>query len=79
MFYQFLSLLGAALILVGYIGLQLGRFSQRDRLFNALNFVGSAVLTWVAVVDWRVGFIILEAAWALLSLPGMVRRSRRAS
>ncbi len=79
MFYQSLSLLGAALILAGYIGLQLGRFTRHDRLFNALNFVGSAVLTWVAVIDWRVGFIILEAAWALLSVPGMVRRSRHAS
>lgn len=79
MFYQALSLIGAALILAGYIGLQLGRFNRDDRLFNALNFFGSALLTWVAVVDWRVGFIILEAAWALLSVPGMVRRSRRAS
>ena len=74
MFYQSLSLVGAALILAGYIGLQLGRFSREDRLFNALNFIGSALLTWVAVNDWRVGFIILEAAWALLSVPGMFRR-----
>lgn len=79
MFYQLLSLVGAALILAAYIGLQLGRFTRHDRLFNTLNFVGSALLTWVAVIDWRIGFIILEAAWALLSVPGMVRRRARAS
>lgn len=79
MFYQSISLVGAALILLGYIGLQLGHFTRHDRLFNALNFFGSALLTWVAVIDWRLGFIILEAAWALLSLPGTVRPSRRAS
>lgn len=79
MFYQFISLIGAVLILAAYIGLQLGHFTRHDRLFNALNFVGSALLTWVAVIDWRAGFIILEAAWALLSIPGMVRRSRVAS
>lgn len=78
MFYQSLSVLGAVLILTGYIGFQLGRFTRDDRLFNVLNFVGSALLTWVAVIDWRVGFIILEGAWALLSVPGMLRRSRRA-
>lgn len=74
MFYQSISLVGAALILAGYIGLQLDYFSRGDRLFNVLNFVGSALLTWVAVKDWRVGFIVLEAAWALLSIPGMFRR-----
>jgi hypothetical protein len=78
MFYQALSIVGAALILAGYIGLQRGRLTSNDRSFAVLNFVGSALLTWVAVVDWRVGFIILEAAWALLSVPGMVRQ-RRAS
>lgn len=75
MFYQAISLFGAVLILTGYIGLQLGHFERQDRLFNALNFFGSGLLTWVAVADWRVGFVILEAAWALLSLPGMVRRA----
>jgi hypothetical protein len=74
MFYQSISLVGAALILAGYVGLQLDYFSRRDRLFNALNFAGSGLLTWVAIADWRIGFIILEAAWAVLSLPGMVRR-----
>ena len=75
MFYQIISLVGAAMILAGYIGLQLGRFSREDRLFNMLNFAGSALLTWVAVNDWRFGFIVLEAAWALLSIPGMFRRN----
>jgi multisubunit Na+/H+ antiporter MnhB subunit len=74
MFYQLLSLVGAALILVAYIALQLGRFTQKDRIFNALNFLGSAMLTCVALADWRIGFIVLEAAWALLSIPGMFRR-----
>ena len=74
MFYQFVSVVGAVLILTAYIGLQLGRFTRNDRLFNALNFVGSAMLTWVALADWRIGFIVLEAAWALLSIPGMFRR-----
>jgi hypothetical protein len=76
MFYQFISLVGAALILAGYVGLQLDYFNRRDRLFNVLNFAGSGLLTWVAIVDWRIGFIILEAAWAVLSIPGMFRRRR---
>lgn len=71
---QLVSLAGAAMILAGYLALQRGWLARESRAFNALNFVGSALLTYVAVLDRRLGFIILEGAWALLSLPGTVRR-----
>ena len=60
----------------GYAAIQAGRLGRESRVFNALNFFGSVLLTWVAVVDGRWGFILLEGAWALLSVPGMVRRGR---
>ena len=75
MFYQIISLLGAVIILSAYVALQAGRLQPTNRWFSVLNFVGSALLTWVAVNDWRIGFIFLEGAWALLSLPGMFRRA----
>lgn len=73
MFYQVISIVGALLVLAGYVALQAGWMGRENRWFNVLNFAGSALLTWVAVVDWRVGFILLESAWALLSIPGMFR------
>ena len=73
MFYQAISLVGAVLVLSGYVALQRGWLTGEDRLFNLLNFAGAGLLTWVAVIDGRVGFIILEGAWALLSLPGVIR------
>lgn len=78
MLYQVISLVGAVLVLAAYVALQRRWLVGEDRLFNLLNFVGGALLTWVAVVDRRIGFIILEGAWALLSLPGVVRGRRRA-
>jgi hypothetical protein len=75
MWYQVISLFGAVLILAAYIALQTGRLEVTNRWFSILNFFGSALLTWVAVVDWRIGFIFLEGAWALLSFPGIFRRS----
>jgi hypothetical protein len=74
LFDQIVSLLGAALILAGYVALQRDWLPRESRAYNVLNFVGSALLTYVAVKDRRVGFIILEGAWALLSVPGMFRR-----
>jgi hypothetical protein len=74
--YQLISLIGAAIVLVGYAGLQLGRLDRRGAWFNALNLVGSLFLLWVAVHDRRAGFIALEAIWAGFSLPPLAMRVR---
>ncbi len=73
MFYQLVSIVGALLILAAYLALQCGWMGRENRWFNILNFVGSLMLTWVAVIDWRAGFIVLEGAWAALSLIGILR------
>jgi len=73
MLFQLLSLVGAALVLIAFIALQLGRMEREDVAFNALNLVGSAFLAWVAIADRRLGFIILEVAWAFFSFLPLVR------
>ncbi len=71
-FQQTLSLAGAGLILIGYTGNHRGLIGPKDRSYAALNLVGSLLLLWVAIVDWRWGFILLETAWALISIPPLV-------
>ena len=56
----------------------LGRMEREDVAFNVLNFAGSVLLGWVAIVDHRLGFIILESAWAAFSLVPLFRRRDRA-
>ena len=63
------------MILAGYAALQRGILTKEDRWFNLLNFVGSSLLAWIAIVDRRWGFILLEVIWALLSLPPLLRRT----
>jgi hypothetical protein len=70
---QLVSVAGALLVLTAYAALQRGTLTRESRAFNAMNFVGSALLTTVAVAHRQWGFILLEGAWALLSVPGMVR------
>lgn len=77
--YQIVSVTGAVLILAGYAALQRGVLSQEDRWFNLLNFVGSSLLAWIAIVDRRWGFILLEVTWALLSLPPLLKGKRSPS
>ena len=73
MFFQTISLIGAALLLIGFVAMQMRRMRNDGAWFNALNFVGSGLLAWVAIHDRRAGFIILEIVWALATLPPLYR------
>ena len=76
-FYQTISLIGAALLLVGFVAMQMRRMRNDGAIFNTLNFAGSGLLAWVAIHDRRAGFIVLEVVWALVSLPPLFRAMRR--
>lgn len=79
MLYQIISLVGAITILIAYAGNQRGWMDKARPTYNLLNLFGSALLAWVAIVDQRWGFIFLESAWALLSIPPLLSsRSRGA-
>lgn len=73
MLHQILSLVGAGFILLAYGANQRGWLGPRDRSYNLVNLAGSLLLLWVAVVDWRWGFIVLETAWAAISVPPLLR------
>lgn len=73
---QLISVIGAIACLGAYISLQRGWLAPTSRAYNLMNLFGSALLTYVAVVDRRIGFILLEGIWALVSIPGSLRRSR---
>lgn len=79
MLQQILSLVGAALILAAYVANQRSWLGPRDVSYNLMNLVGALFLLWVALVDWRWGFILLETVWALVSIPPLLRRARPAS
>lgn len=72
---QAISLGGAAFILYGYFQLQRGRMSREQRSFNIINLVGSVMLTYAALRTLNYGVIMLEGAWALLSIPGSIKRA----
>jgi hypothetical protein len=77
LFYQLISLVGAALLLIAFVAMQMRRMRNDGAWFNVLNFMGSALLAWVAIHDRRAGFIILEVVWALASLPPLYKAMTR--
>ena len=68
---QLISVLGALAILGAYAASQFGLVDPSKLSYQVANFLGSAVLTVIAVIDWQLGFILLEGAWVLMSLWGI--------
>ncbi|HSA62637.1 MAG TPA: hypothetical protein VLE03_10400 [Nitrospiraceae bacterium] len=73
MLLQFMSVIGALMVLSAYALIQSGIWRELDPGYLALNILGSLLLGVVAIADQRVGFILLEFAWAGLGLVGVVR------
>lgn len=73
---QVVSVLGALAILGAYAAYQLGWIDPSRLSYSVANFVGAGILTFVAVVDEQIGFIVLQGAWTLVSLWGIVRYLR---
>jgi hypothetical protein len=68
---QLISVLGALAILGAYAASQFGLAYTSKLSYQVANFLGSAVLTVAAVIDRQLGIILLEGAWALVSLSGI--------
>jgi len=71
--FQLISLLGAVLVLAAYLAIGRRWLTPQHRAYNLMNLLGGLLLLWVAVVDGRIGFMVLEATWALIAIPPLLR------
>jgi hypothetical protein len=74
MMHQLIGIVGALLVLGAYLALQRGWLTLHQRVYHVMNFVGAGLLAWIAASERQVGLTLVEAAWALLSVPGIVSR-----
>lgn len=73
---QAVQIVGALLILAGFTAAQLGKLRVDSRAYLWLNFVGSAILAYLALIEEQWGFLLLETVWAFVSAWGLVRPPR---
>lgn len=69
---QFIQIIGALLVLAGFLAAQADLVNQRSYIYLIPNAVGSATMAATAVVTAEWGFVFLEGTWALVSLWGLV-------
>jgi hypothetical protein len=72
---QIISFIGALLILIAYAGHQMKMMNSGGAWYNVLNFFGSSLLGYVAFFPFKIGFVVLEIVWALISLWALFRRT----
>ena len=70
---QLVSVLGSLLVLVAYVASQFGYLSAKGLAYAFANIVGSGILAVVAALEAQWGFLLLEGAWASVSLVAVVR------
>ena len=73
---QLVQILGALLILAGFVAGQVGALRVDSRPYLWLNLAGSLILTVDAWRGRQWGFVLLEGVWAIVSAWSLVARRR---
>jgi hypothetical protein len=76
-FVQGSSIVGATLILSAFFANQRSWVTSRAAAYLWANFIGASMLSVVAIIDGRIGFILLEGLWATVSLWSIATRTRQ--
>lgn len=67
------GIFGVALILLAYLLLQMGRMSQNSVGYSLLNLIGALFILYSLFFYWNLASVIIEVAWLLISIYGLLR------
>lgn len=72
--YDIISIVGVAIILVAYFLLQWERLDARSYSFSLLNIIGSLMILYSLLYDWNLSAVIIEISWVLISVVGLLKQ-----
>ena len=67
------GIVGVTFTLVAYFLLQIDKISSTGRNYSVLNTVGAALILYSLYFNWNTPAVIMETAWFLISLYGLIR------
>ena len=75
--HDLIGLVGVALVLLAYLGVQTGRLRVEARRYSLMNALGAGGILISLSVDFNLSAFLIEAAWLVISLYGLARAWRR--
>lgn len=76
--YDLAGLAGAVIIMAAYFANQQRWLPSDDWRFPAANLVGASLILVSLWFDWNLPSFVIELAWALVSILGVVRAAAEA-
>ena len=76
---QALSLVGAAIVLAAFAGLQRGRLTAESPAYQLANMVGAGTLAVAGAIANVWGFVILDVVWMSLAAAKLAALGRARS
>ena len=68
------GLLGVLLILAAYAGAAMGRLDANRPISLTCNLIGASLILWSLLTDdFNLSATVMEGAWALVALAGLVK------
>jgi membrane-bound ClpP family serine protease len=68
-----IGIIGVILVLLAYFLLQIDRLKQDSVIYSLLNLVGSFLILVSLYFTWNLASGIIEIAWFLISVFGLVK------
>jgi hypothetical protein len=71
-----IGLVGSAIFIAAFAYANIARVMDK-RLFNVMNLIGSILLLISLSVDFNLPAMVLESAWGVIALTGLIAAMRR--
>ena len=74
--HEIVGLVGVALVLLAYFGLQAGKLRGDGVTFQVANILGAGGIAVSLIYDFNLSAMVIELAWIVISVYGLVRGIR---
>lgn len=67
------GIIGAALLMVAYLLLQINKLQSNGLAYSLLNAIGALLIVFSLLVNFNLAAFLIEIFWVLISLIGIIR------